>query len=187
MEETDEQLVQVYLNGDERVFSVLVDRYMKHLYNFVLQFVNDRSVAEDIVQETFVKVWKHLDRFDGAKSFKTWIFAIAKNTTYDVLKKKKTIPFSVFTDEVGNNALENIADKSEKAEDILDRQATAEELTKKLALLTPVYRSLLVLHYQEGFTLHEVSEILQEPYNTIKSRHQRALLALKKTFLPSAS
>lgn len=187
MEETDEQLVRAYRSGDEAVFTVLVDRYMKHLYHFVLQFVNDPATAEDIVQETFVKVWKHLSRFDETKSFKTWIFAIAKNTTYDALKKKKTLPFSLFVDEEGNNTLENRADESPQAEDVLDLEATAEVLKRVLSTIPPLYRSLLVLHYQEYFSLHEIAEILGEPYNTIKSRHQRALRALKKAFPPSAS
>lgn len=187
MERTDEQLVAAYLGGDETLFAVLVDRYMKHLYHFVLQFVNDPAVAEDIVQETFVKVWKHLPRFDETKSFKTWIFAIAKNTTYDALKKKKTLPFSLFVDKEGNNTLENRADESLQADDVLDLEATAQELTKALATIAPLYRALLVLHYQEYFSLHEIAEILEEPYNTIKSRHQRALRALKRAFTTPAS
>lgn len=187
MEETDEQLVRAYRDGDEGAFTVLVDRYMKHLYHFVLQFVNDPAVAEDIVQETFVKAWKHLSRFEDNKSFKTWIFAIAKNTTYDALKKKKTLPFSLFIDEEGRNTLENTADQSPKVEDMLDLKATAQELTRVLSTLAPLYRSLLVLHYQEYFSLHEIAEILGEPYNTIKSRHQRALQALKKALPTPAS
>lgn len=182
MVETDEQLVRQYRQGDEAVFTVLVDRYMQYLFHFVRQFVNDSAIAEDIVQETFVKVWKNIHRFDESKSFKTWIFAIAKNTAYDFLKKKKSLPFSMFVDDEGRNALENIEDKTVGIETILDQETTAQELSQKLALLTPLYRSILVLHYQEHFSLHEIAHILGEPYNTVKSRHQRALQSLKKTF-----
>jgi len=188
MNETDEQLVRKYIQErDEEIFSILVDRYMKHLYNFVMQFVNDQTLAEDIVQETFVKVWKHLARFDERKKFKTWIFTIAKNTAFDALKKKKNIPFSSFSDEQGKNMLENIIDTSEQVEDILDRQTTQEELSEKMAFLTPLYRTILTLCYRDQFSLHEIALILGEPYNTIKSRHQRALSALKKIFLTPAS
>lgn len=182
IEQPDEQLVEAYLAGDQEVFSFLVDRYMKHLYNFVMQFVRDQNAAEDIVQETFVKAWKYLSRFDQNKSFKTWIFAIAKNTTYDYLKKKKTLPFSLFENEEGENALENTPAENDHPEDILDREATKEELEIKLAALAPLYRTILTLHYQEDFSLHEISKILDEPYNTVKSRHQRALQSLKKSF-----
>lgn len=178
----DEHIVMAYLSGDQEAFSFLVDRYMKHLYNFVFQLVGDRNAAEDIVQETFVKAWRHLSRFDQNKSFKTWIFAIAKNTAYDHLKKKKTLPFSLFENEEGENALENTPVENDHPEDILDREATKEDLEAKLATLAPLYRTILTLHYQEDLSLHEISEILGEPYNTVKSRHQRALKSLRKSF-----
>ena len=181
--QSDERMVMAYLAGDQEAFSFLVDRHMKHLYNFVLQLVSDRNAAEDIVQETFVKAWKHLSRFDQSKSFKTWIFAIAKNTAYDHLKRKKTLPFSLFENEEGENVLENTPAENDHPEDILDREATKVELEAKLAALTPLYRTILKLHYQEDLSLHEISEILGEPYNTVKSRHQRALKNLKESFV----
>lgn len=181
-EKSDEELVGRYLGGDQAAFAVLVDRYMRYLYNFVLQLVSDENAAEDIVQETFLKVWKHLSRFDQGKSFKTWIFAIAKNTAYDHLKKKKTLPFSVFENEEGENALENTPAENDHPEDVLDREATTEELDRKLTLLSPAYRSILMMCYRDDLSLHEIADVLGEPYNTIKSRHQRALRSLKQTF-----
>lgn len=182
MEETDEQLIANYKAGNEEAFVVLLDRYMKPLYGFALQMVRESEVAEDIVQEAFIKVWKHLDRFDQNKSFKTWIFAITKNTAFDSLKKRKTLPFSLFQNEEGESVLENISDGSPHPEEILDREATAHDLEEKLATLSPTYQILLHLHYRVGFSLHEVSHILGVPYNTIKSRHKRALEGLRKTF-----
>lgn len=187
MEKTDEQLVGAYLAGEESAFSVLIDRYMRPLYGFVFQMVQNDAVTEDVIQETFIKAWKHVRRFDQKKSFKTWIFTIAKNTTFDFLKKKKALPFSWFQNEEGGNVLENISDESVHPEEILDREATTLELKEKLALLSPAYRTLLHLHYQLGFSLHETAVILSEPYNTIKSRHIRALQSLKKVFGGSAS
>lgn len=182
MTETDEQLVADSLSGDEAAFVALLDRYLKPLYGFVFQLVRDEAVAEDVVQETFIKAWKHLGRFDQGKSFKTWIFAIAKNTAYDALKKKKTLPFSLFRNEAGENVLENIPDGAPSPETILDRATTALELEEKLATLSLPYQTLLRLHYQQGFSLHEVAEIFGDPYNTIKSRHKRALARLRQAF-----
>jgi RNA polymerase sigma-70 factor (ECF subfamily) len=183
VERSDEEVVASYLAGDQAAFSVLVDRYMNHLYNFVLQFVSDRAAAEDIVQDTFVKAWTHLGRFDRKKSFKTWLFAIAKNTAYDFLKKKKTLPFSLFENEEGENVLENTPGNDTDPGDILDREATSQELEVKLGLLSRPYQILLRLRYQEDFSLHEIAHILKEPYNTVKSRHQRALRQLQTVFL----
>lgn len=187
VERSDEELIKAYLAGDEAVFSLLVERYTNHVYNFVVQLVHDRTAAEDIVQDTFVKAWKHLPQFDQEKSFKTWLFAIAKNTAYDFLKKKKTLPFSLFENEEGENVLENTPGDDEHPEDILDREGVAEDLEAKLSLLSPPYQLLLRLRYQEDFSLHEVADILKEPYNTVKSRHQRALRELKVLFTEHAS
>lgn len=180
MNETDEQLVLAYLQGDEAAFSVLVDRYMKHLYHFARQLVGESQIAEDIVQETFLKAWKNLKRFDRSKSWKTWIFAIAKNTAYDALKKKKTVPFSYFENDEGENVLENTALDEEHPDEILDREISAQEFDRSLLALHPDHRAILILRYQDDFSLHEIATLLKEPYNTVKSRHQRALRSLKQ-------
>jgi RNA polymerase sigma-70 factor (ECF subfamily) len=177
---TDEELVKNFLAGDEMAFEDLLKRYLKPIYNFIFRFVYDRDAVEDLTQETFLKVWKNIKRFDPEKRFKTWIFTIAKNTAFDYLKKKKTVPFSFFTDEGGENWLENIADEHILPDVILERKNLAEELEAILEKLPPHYRAILLLHYKEDFSLHEIAEILGEPYNTIKSRHQRGLLKLKE-------
>jgi RNA polymerase sigma-70 factor, ECF subfamily len=179
----DEKLVQEYLAGDDSAFEDLLVRYLKPIYNFVYRITNDRGSAEDISQDTFIKVWKNLDSFDQAKKLKTWLFTIAKNTAFDYLKKKKEIPFSKFMDEEGENWLESIADENILPDVILKRSDLTEELAKILEKIPVFYRTILVLHYKEDFSLHEIAEILDEPYNTIKSRHQRALLRLKKNIL----
>src|SRR5665647_1906978 len=107
MKKTDEQLVVDFLAGDDESFEELVHRYLKPIYNFLYQFTQDRDSLDDLTQETFVKAWKNIRKFDQDKSFRVWIYAIAKNTAYDFLKKKKTIPFSSFEDEAGNNMMEN--------------------------------------------------------------------------------
>lgn len=183
MDVTDEQLVERYRQGDEQAFVALVDRYMVHLYHFVRQFVSDPAGAEDIVQETFVKAWQSLPRFQVEKRFKTWIFTIAKNTTHDFLKKKKTLPFSLFENSQGENVLENTVSDDEQPDEVLDRESTALELEAKLRLLAPEYQALLRLRYQQDLTLQEIAALLEVSYNTIKSKHTRALAQLKRTFL----
>lgn len=194
MEINDKQLIDGYLNGDEAAFNELVKKYLQPVYNFVFQLVKDRLVSEDITQETFVKAWKNLKKFDPQrsrfttlqgrqnKSFKTWIFAIAKNTAFDYFKKKKTVPFASFTDEAGDNKLDNIADDSLALEEILATKEVAEQLAEKLEQIPEPYKIILLLHYKEDFSLPEIATILGAPYNTVKSRHSRALSALKNLF-----
>jgi RNA polymerase sigma-70 factor, ECF subfamily len=181
----ENNLIQKILSGDEDAFAEIVKIHLKPVYNFVYRFVLDRDTAEDLTQEAFVKAWKNIHKFDRSKSFRTWLFTIAKNTTFDWLKKKKELPFSKFTNEDGSNALENISAGEDLPDEILEREDLAEEMEKVLQKLPPHYRALLLLHYKDEFSLHEIAEILGEPYNTIKSRHQRGLGRLKKEILKS--
>jgi len=89
IETNDSQLVQKYLSGDEESLKLLIRNYLKPVFSFVYHFVNNPAEAEDIAQDVFVKMWKNLKKFDQQKKFKTWLFAIAKNTALDYLKKKK--------------------------------------------------------------------------------------------------
>ncbi len=180
MPERDNEIIAKILSGDEDATAGIVKVYLQPVYNFVYRFVNDRDTAEDLTQETFLKAWKNLKRFDRNKKFKTWLFTIAKNTAFDLLKKKKEIPFSAFTDEEGESWIENIADENILPDEILVRSDLAEELEGTLEKLPPHYRAILLLHYKEDLTLHEIAEILDEPYNTVKSWHQRGLARLKE-------
>lgn len=180
---TENRIIEKILSGDEEAFAETVKIYLNQIYNFVFHLVGDRDAAEDLAQETFVKTWKNLKHFDQKRSFKTWIFTIAKNTALDWLKKKKEIPFSKFTDEEGESWLENVADENILPDEIIAQGDLAEDLEKILEKIPIHYRAILLLHYKEDFTLHEIAEILSEPYNTIKSRHQRGLKQLKKMIL----
>ncbi len=181
----DKKLIQDFLAGDDTAYAKILEKYLKPVYNFLRTFIQNPDILDDLTQVTFIKAWKNLKRFDTEKSFKTWLFTIAKNTAYDFLKKKKTIPFSIFLNEDGDNILENI-----KAEDILPlavlEKAEQEKVFEiKLAQLPNDYRALLLLRYKEDFSLQEISKILAVPYNTIKSRHLRALTSLKEILLSS--
>jgi len=182
MEIDDKQLVADYLNGDDAAFDGLVERYLRPVYNFLYQLTNDQSVLDDLTQETFLKVWKNIKKFDSDKSFKTWVFTIAKNTAYDYFKKKKTIPFSNFIDAEGNNKLENISDQDILPLELLEKADAAKELEVALTKISEQYRIILLMRYKDDLTLQEIAEILNLPYNTVKSQYQRALAALRQVF-----
>lgn len=183
MEHTDRQLIERHRMGDLEAFPLLMKRYLKPIYHFAFHFTREEGSAEDIAQETFIKAWKHLDRFNAEKKFKTWIFAIAKNTAYDYLKKKKTIPFSSFEDDDGENPIEAIDDENLLPDSLFEKKEIAATLAQALEQISPPNRAILTLRYLEDFSLEEISEILDEPYNTIKSRHGRALKSLKDVIL----
>lgn len=169
---TDEQLITNYLKGDEEALEILIKRYLKPVYSFTFRFVGDTQEAEDITQKVFVKVWCNLKKFKHKYKFKTWVFAIAKNTCLDWQKKKRTIPFSVLDrkDERFSFA-ETIRDPSPILNESLDR--ILEKLSSK-------YRMILFLRYNDHFTFREIAESLGESIDTIKTRHRRGIVILRK-------
>jgi RNA polymerase sigma-70 factor, ECF subfamily len=183
MNQEDNKLIENFLSGEVIAFEILLKKYLTPTYNFIFRFTKERTLAEDLAQETFLKAWKNLKRYDKSRNFKTWLFTIAKNTTYDYFKKKKTTPFAFFENEEGYNKLEKIADEESNLAEIIGKKELEKELGKKLEKLPDEYRLLLLLRYKDGFTLSEIGEILGRPYNTIKSQHQRALISLKKEIL----
>ncbi len=181
---TDEQLVNDYLKGDETALEILIRRYLKPVYIFAYRQVGNLRDAEDITQEVFIKAWRHLKKFDCNKSFKTWIFSIARNATIDFLRKKKIAPFSELENEDSENSMaETVVDPAPLPQEIFDRKNLAQELAVAMEKLSPKYRTVLFLHYNDHFTFQEIADITGEPINTVKSRHQRAITKLRELLL----
>lgn len=178
---TDEQLVTNYLKGDEKALEILIKRYLKPVYSFVYRCIGDTQEVEDITQQVFLKVWRNLKKFKQEYKVKTWIFAIAKNTCLDWQKKKRTVPFSVLdNEEEGFSFAETIKDPAPLPNELLEKQDIITTLNKALESLSPKYRMVLLLRYNEHFTFREIAELLGESINTIKSRHRRGIALLKK-------
>jgi len=161
----DQDLISKYLAGDEKSLEILIEQYLKPIYSFVYRYTGSASNAEDITQDVFVRVWKNLKKFDQNKSFKTWIFSIAKNAAIDWLRKKKTISLS-------DDDMEKIPDSAP----FVPKLSLAPILEK----IPSEYRMILFLRYNDHFTFKEIAESLGQPLNTVKSRHRRAIAMLKK-------
>jgi RNA polymerase sigma-70 factor (ECF subfamily) len=183
MEADDKKTIENILRGEDDDFEFLVKKYLKQIYNFLFQLTGNRSALDDLTQETFIKAWKNLGKYNSEKSFKTWLFTIAKNTAYDYLKKKKAIPFSNFSDEEGKNQLEEISDEKILPDEIMERKDFTEKFEEKIKKIPKHYGLILFMHYRDDFSLQEIAEIIGKPYNTIKSQHNRALKLLKEKFL----
>lgn len=181
---SDTQLITDYFDGEGEVLEVLIFRHLKPVYGFIFNFVKDAGVAEDLTQEVFIKAWRGLKKFDRGKSFKPWIFKIARNAAIDFLRKKKAIPFSEFDSEDGKNImLETINDSAPLPGEIFDRENLARELEEAVEKLSYKQREVVYFHYQNYLTFEEIAEISGESVNTVKSRHRRAILELRKLLL----
>lgn len=178
---SDNDLVREYLGGNTQALNELLSRYIAPLYRFILRVTGDAAQAEDIVQESCLKAWRKLSSFQTERSFKTWIFTIARNTAFDYLKKKKAIPFSALDDqsELDEPFQERIEDDRPLASELLEREDSAKLLDVALQELPTKSRTVVLLHEGEDMTFQEISETVQEPLNTVKSRYRRALLTLR--------
>lgn len=181
MERTDAEIIQATIDGDTGAFSVLVERYSRDVYGFVFFMTKDKGDAEDVVQETFVKVWKNLKKFKPDQRFKSWLLAIARNTTIDYIRKRRHSVFSDFDDEEGSNMLvETLVDEERLADEIADIAESAKQTGEAVKKLPDIYRSVIALRYEGGLSFEEIGKILKKPVNTVKSQHRRALIALRQ-------
>ncbi len=175
----DSELVENYLLGEEKAFEAIVDRYIKPVYGFVFRFTGHVEESNDLVQDIFLKVWKNLKKFDPEKSFKAWIFTIARNTVFDWLRKQKSIVFSDLDTEDQSFA-ETIADTEPIADEVLFQKENQDALNRAIGELSEETRELVLLRLGEELTFDEIAEIVGKPMNTVKSKYRRALLELKR-------
>jgi RNA polymerase sigma-70 factor, ECF subfamily len=174
----DRKLIQQYLKGDEKSLELLIQKYLKPIYRFIYKNVGNQEAAEDITQEVFVKIWKNIKKFNQNKDFKPWIFQIAKYASIDYLRKKKSIPFSRFENEKGQNSLiESFVDKQPNLLEALSNKKT---LSLALSFLTDYDQKIINLRHNDGMSFREISETLQESINTVKSRYRRIIISLRK-------
>ena len=177
----DQDLIKQYLKGDKKALETLISRYLNQVYGFIFYLTKNSQDAEDIAQETFVKVWKNLKKYKPEKNFKTWLLTIAKNTALDFFKKRKMINFSDLISADGDNfsLLETIPDPEPLSDEIFFKKNLAVELNEIIARLPETDRLIIQLHHQQELTFQEIAEIIEQPLNTVKSRYRRALFKLR--------
>ena len=180
MDDKDLNLICNYLNGDKSSFDSLVDVYLKTIFNFTYRITGNEKDAEDITQEIFLKVWKNINKFNIEKSFKTWIFSIAKNTCIDYLRKRKDIPMSVFDDEDGGNLIQdNLESEEPSSEEKIILKENKKMIDETLKELSIIQREIIVMKYVNELSLSEVADIMNMSKDTVKSHHRRALLKMR--------
>ena len=174
----DSALVAAFLDGEKRAFNLLVDRYQGRLLNFVYRTTGDRERAEDLVQETFIRVYRHLHRFDQSKKFSTWIYTIASNLAKNELRNRSRNPLVLF------QAIKKNWDADQKPLEWEDNTFRPDDLFRKRHLRQMVesaveelpehHRVVFVLRELEGKTYEEIAEITSCNLGTVKSRLNRA-------------
>jgi RNA polymerase sigma-70 factor (ECF subfamily) len=185
----DSQLVQQHLGGEARAFEVLVDRYQARLLNFVYRIVGDRERAEDLVQEAFIRVHRHLARFDRSKKFSTWIYTIASNLAKNELRNRARSPLVLFTSlapqwDDEERPLE-FEDAGAQPDEEFRRNHLKEAVQRSVDQLPAHHRDVFVLRELEGRSYEEIAEITHCNLGTVKSRLNRARNAFAEIIEPS--
>jgi len=182
----DKQLVILCRRGDERAARELVERFQRPVFSIIFRMVRDREKAEDLAQETFVRTFNNLDRYDRSYKFSSWLFKIAYNLTVDHLRRKelKTVsihgsPDAVTTDQ--QEATSVTLESTEEAPDVrLESIELADRLEESIDKLREEYRTAILLRHVEGRAYEEIAEIMDIPLGTVKTYIFRARRQLRE-------
>ncbi len=171
---SDEQLLADHLAGKPGVFDTLVSRYVEDLYAFIARFVRDPSVADDLVQETFVQVHLSAASFDRARSLRPWIFTIAANKARDFLRTKSRRPHRSLdtgaSDPDAPSAVDLVASGDPPHSDRLESDETQRRVRELVDRMPEHLRMILMLGYFQQLPYAEIAEVLEIPVGTVKSR-----------------
>ncbi|NQV16720.1 sigma-70 family RNA polymerase sigma factor [bacterium] len=178
---TDEELIAEFQAGNENAFVELVDRYKDRLINFVYRFLNDMTDAEDLVQETFLKVYKNKHAYREIAKFSTWIYTIAGNLARSELRKRKRRKTYTMSDlSYADNEFTPV-DTDKDTEGIVFNSYAGEEILKAIKNLAEPFKTIIILRDIQELSYEDISTILDIPMGTVKSRVNRARLKLQET------
>ena len=173
---SDEKLILRFQEGDINAYNELVKRYKYRLLNFVLRYFNNVEQAEDVVQDTLIKLYTHASYYKNVAKFSTWIFTIAKNNALTELRKnKRKKTDSLWTDD---GQVIDINSKEESLDSKVQNEIAIDQLNKFLDEIPENFRMAVVLRDFQELSYEEISKILEIPIGTIKSRINRGRIQL---------
>jgi len=184
---TDHDLVALAASGSEKAYRELLDRYQRPVFSLIYRMVRDRERAEDLAQETFVKVFNHIGSFNPKYKFSSWIFKIASNLTIDAIRKKDLETVSLdgsrnasTQDEIDATRI-TVESRDENPEEFLEAKELGQEIERAIGELRPEYRTAILLRHVEGRPYEEIAEIMGIPLGTVKTYIHRARGELRET------
>ncbi len=182
MKPLETRLARLARKGDQRAFAEIVDLYKDKLYHLAYRMTSNRQEAEDVVQETFLRVYKNLDRYDENQKFSTWIYRIATNLCIDRLRKRRAV-YSLDAESTEHDGLDGYSmmpsdERTPETELILTE--TQKLIRDAIQTLPVKYKSIMILRYLQDLSLQEISEVLDMPVTTVKTRVHRGREFLRK-------
>jgi RNA polymerase sigma-70 factor (ECF subfamily) len=160
---SDETLIQGIAAGDRSSMKSLYRRHNVRVYRFILNLIKNDAIAEELVSEVFLDVWRQGAQFEYRSRVLTWLFAIARNKTLEAMRQRKF-------DDLDSSVVELIEDPAEDAEVIVGKQKMKSILLECLAGLSPAHRQIIDLVYYHGRTISDIAVILGIEQSTVKTR-----------------
>jgi RNA polymerase sigma factor (sigma-70 family) len=159
---SDEKLMQFITSGDQQAFNELYRRYNQRLYYYFFRMLgNSRELADDFLQELFLKIIENPTRFNPAFSFKTWVFSVAYNLCKNEYRRQE---IRKEASPIADQLLDPVLPQEISQQDVVNL------IFNKLDELGPEHRSVFIMHYREGFQIKEIASILEMAPGTVKSR-----------------
>ncbi len=176
MEKSDAVLIEEHKNGSQEAFAELFYRYKNSIYNFIYRFVGSSDIADDLLEDTFVKMIKSIDNYQERNKFKQWLFSVANSVTIDYLRKRKK--------EYAVDSIEDwmdIADDSPSPQVFLEQKEQMNFIEEKIKQLPPKQKQVFLMRQESDLTFREIAKILGCPISTVLSRMHNAVLNLRKS------
>lgn len=172
----DKELMRRIARKDTEALEEVYDRYERAVYAFAYRIVHDTMAAEEVVQELFMRVWNHAERYDrGQGKLSTWMFTIARNIAVDMLRRKSS---RAAADAVGDEVLQVLPDTATDVEQEVTMNWERERIREAMMELREEQQQVIESIYFQGLTQHEVSEKFSIPLGTVKSRVRLAIRQL---------
>src|SRR5581483_6472394 len=182
----DADVAALAKEGRDSAFRELVRRYERPVFSIIYRMVRDREVAEDLAQDTFVKVLNHIDRYRPEFKFSSWLFKIANNLTIDHLRKRQLDTVSIDGSPHAASAAEaeatslDVQSRGESPLDEMEARELGTAIEQAIARLRPEYRACIVLRHVEGRSYEEIAATLDLPLGTVKTYIHRARHELRE-------
>lgn len=180
-ERTDEQLLASYRSGDVGSFTLLVQRYQRELYHFLVRFMGDRTTADDVFQETFLQVHQSADTFDPERRFRPWLFTIAANKARDLMRSLARRPMNPLqaqistANEDSGQFIDLMQATAQLPGEAMERSELQRLVHETIMGMPPHLREILLLSYFHQFPYKQIGHILNIPLGTVKSRLHAAV------------
>jgi RNA polymerase sigma-70 factor, ECF subfamily len=159
---------------DPDLLDRLIEQYQHRLLRYLIYLSGNRELAEDLFQETWIRVLERGHQYDGRHEFSTWLFAVARNLAIDYLRKKSPVSLDGLMENEEHAPFEP-ADTGPMAWEVVQQQEQAERIGAALASIPAEYREAVMLRFQEGLALDEIAAVTGAPLGTVKSRLYRGL------------